>query len=298
MFADTRIRLIKLLGRAFSTNLAKKIPKGYKLQKALYNLLKPKGIILAKFPNNSLFLNMQDRGVVPELLTYGIFEPFETEVVKENLKEGMTFVDIGANIGYYSMIAAQKVGDKGMVLAFEPENANFELLLKNINKNRFERNVQAIKKALSNKNSKIDLFLDQSNLGNHSFSQENICNKDRMGSIEVETVRLDDFLKVKNGSTNVDFIKIDVQGAEGLVFEGAQETLKSPRLKVLLEFSPYGLLKAGSNPIWLLNLFRNDGFKVKFFDYPSRKLIEMENEEIIDGCERGRGFFNLFLERD
>ncbi|GAI28794.1 unnamed protein product [marine sediment metagenome] len=75
---------------------------------------------------NKMYVNTDDRGFAPILLVDGVWEKYKTEVFKQMVKEGMVVVDIGANIGYYTLIGAELVGESGIVYAFEPEPSNVD----------------------------------------------------------------------------------------------------------------------------------------------------------------------------
>ena len=142
-------------------------------------------------------------------------------------------LDIGANVGYYTLLAARLVGPSGMVYAFEPERSNFQLLVENITLNRY-RNVVPVEKAVSNTCGRTELFLDPENFGAHSLSPQ--CCDTRSKPVTVETVTLDNFLR-RTHDMHVDVIKIDVQGAEGLALEGARQMLAAnPQLTIFMEF--------------------------------------------------------------
>ena len=87
----------------------------------------------------------------------GVYEPCETEFVMNEIKKGDVVLDIGANIGYYTLIFARLVGEEGKVFAFEPDPENFALLKKNVEINGYH-NVVLVQKAISNKTGKIRLF--------------------------------------------------------------------------------------------------------------------------------------------
>ncbi len=108
------------------------------------------GQILISCQGCKFYVNPMDVGIVPHLLADGVYEPRTTEVFKCLLKPGMVVVDIGANFGYYALIAAQFVGSTGKIYACEPEPNNFRLLLNNIKINGFS-NVAPLQIALSNR---------------------------------------------------------------------------------------------------------------------------------------------------
>ena len=91
-----------------------------------------------------------------------VYEPSETKTIKTHVKKGDVVLDIGANIGYYTLIFAELVGEKGKVYAFEPDPTNFDLLRKNVEINGY-RNITLIQKAVSNKNGKISFYSKKTN---------------------------------------------------------------------------------------------------------------------------------------
>jgi len=220
-----------------------------------YHHLKPSGIVLIDVQGSKMYVNSRDVGVTPFLLEWGCYEKYETELFKRLVKKGMVVVDIGANIGYYTLLAAHLVGDEGKVFAFEPDPYNYDLLCKNIDVNGY-RNVIPVQKAVSSKSGETELFLDKSNLGGHSLSEANV---DKGASITVEVTSLDDYFK--NKDCEIDVIKMDVQGSEMEVLEGMTNTInQSDNLKIITEFWPIGLRNTGSSPAGFLNKLVEYGF--------------------------------------
>ena len=161
----------------------------------------------------------------------------------------MTFVNGGANVGYFSLLASGLVGDSGRVFAFEPEPHNIGLLKRSIERNAVQ-NVTLTEAALSDRSGKATLFLDNSNFGEPSLEASNVTNP--AGSVNVNTTTLDEFLG-ERADPRVDVIKLDTQGAEGHMLAGAEETLSTPGLRVVMEFYPWGLRNMGSDPAAILN---------------------------------------------
>ena len=96
------------------------------------------------------------------------YEPYETKLILRQVKKSDVAVDVGANIGYYTILLADKVGKTGKVYAFEPDKINFEILLKNIKANNLE-NVIAVNVAVGSKNGKDYLYKSSENLGDHKL---------------------------------------------------------------------------------------------------------------------------------
>ena len=208
---------------------------------------------LVEVQGHRMFLDSQDS---LGLLTTGVIEPAETELVKGEIKEGDVVLDIGANIGYYTLIFARLVGEKGRVFAFEPDPDNFALLKRNVQLNGY-RNVILVQKAVSNETRKARLFLRERGKGYQTM----IDLHDGRNFIEIEAVRLDDYFAGYQGA--VDFIKMDIEGTEVGAIQGMLSLLNKNRsLKILTEFWPYGLKRFGVEPGDYLELLLKHGFRL------------------------------------
>ena len=236
-------------------------------------------MVLAKCHGNKMYVDARDVGVGQSILRRGSYEEFETELFKQIVESGMTVVDVGANIGYYTLIASRLVGSKGKVYAFEPEPKNFQLLTKNVEINHC-RNVTCLQKAVSNRTGKRKLFLDGINLGAHSFAADNLVPGNptgQTGILNVDTVTLDQFFHGKR----IDLMKIDAQGAEGLVLDGAKDVLaRNRKLKLLLEFWPSGMRSVGTDPWKLLKELAHLDLKIKMIDRETGAIHDIEVAEI------------------
>ncbi|MCM8796405.1 MAG: FkbM family methyltransferase [Candidatus Omnitrophica bacterium] len=205
-----------------------------------------------------MYVDTGDRVISTLLLRDGFYESHTTDLFKRLVKPDMTIIDIGANIGYYTLMAAQLAGNKGKVYAFEPEPHNYDLLTKNIAINGYT-NVIPIKTAVSNKSGTAQLFLDRVDFGRHSFSQETNIRRGRV--IEVETVTLDEFFEQTVRNLSAHIIKIDAEGAEGMIIEGAEKMLRN-KLKIIMEFFPRGIRNTGIDPLRLLHRMQDIGFRI------------------------------------
>lgn len=251
--------LFARLRRALSGSGLSKVPGLLPLYKVLYKTLRPRGIISIECPGFRLLVNSKDEGIVPYLLTEGIYDPSLTSLFKTLIRPGMTVFDVGANFGYFTLIAAQCVGNNGRVFAWEPEPDNYNLLVRNIELNRCI-NVTALPLALSDREGQVSLYLDKANLGCHSVSKENVSSPG--GFRQVQATTLDRFVDKLGPNNRVDVIKMDVQGAEGLVIAGGDETLRRNDVKMLMEFWPAGLRKVGTEPAALLRKLQGLGFQI------------------------------------
>jgi len=191
-----------------------------------------------------------DRYVSAKIAETGEWEPFETELVQRFLRPGDGFIDIGANIGWYTIIAASRVGSQGRVYAFEPGRENFELATRNIALNGF-RNVTLERVAISDRPGSARLFLSNENLGDHRLFES----AEERPSETVEVTTLDRYFANRPGSIRV--IKMDTQGSEAKIFEGITPEFVRERnvAAFLFEYWPRGLVESGSSAEALIRRF-------------------------------------------
>lgn len=193
-----------------------------------------------------------------KLVRRGCWERFETEVMVGHLKPGMTVVDAGANFGHYTMVAGRHVGPGGRVIAFEPHPSLHADLMANIRLNGLE-NVEAINGALGAKEGTLDLVIDGGNPGGHSLIPEAVLVEG--GRVSTPVHRLDDFMAGR--PRPVGLIKMDTQGAEGLIIEGGKTVLAEDRPVVLMEYWPEMLAKSGYEPVDFLRQFTDLGYGIE-----------------------------------
>jgi FkbM family methyltransferase len=209
---------------------------------------------VAEANGHMMFLDRDDS---MELAINGTYEPAETKLVSKLIQPGSIVLDIGANIGYFTLLFAKLVGPRGHVFAFEPDPYSFDLLLKNINVNNYS-NVTAFQFAVSDHDSELQLFRDRfNNLDHRTVSQakgEEV--------VVVKGVRLDDFLPTVL-DREIDFIKMDIQGSEGWALEGMKNLVRqSNSIQILTEYWPTGLDQARYGSDKYLRQLSNMGFEL------------------------------------
>lgn len=203
----------------------------------LRNLFMRNKAIPYSFNNHTIHLIPE--GHIAQLMWEGSFEEAERSFIETHIKPGMCVLNIGSNVGLYTLIASKLVGASGEVHAFEPTPLTFNRLAKNVHLNK-SKNVYINQIALSNFSGKIAILPDPEHpkLDSHYFVQkiDNIIPKEAIGVMACET--LDTYWSAYCGNElkPVDMIIIDVEGAELSVFEGAKNVfLKSPNLIILAE---------------------------------------------------------------
>ncbi len=219
---------------------------------------------------------------------------YEIEVFKNLVKKGMFVLDVGANIGVFTLVAAKKCGKKGKVYSFEPEPNNLSALRDNIRKSLLEKEQQRIEVfplIISFRRGHSTLYVDSVHAANHSIFQKNIISGNV--SHQVKTTTLDSFLS--NRSRKIDLIKIDVEGAEGMVIDGAKKILQKDKPTILMEFWPEGLRKSGHQPKKFLKTLMKMGYKIKNIDSQKKRLEDVTKNMITSLCEADEAFTNLLL---
>lgn len=182
------------------------------------------------FAGGQIYLDVREKPWV-RAMALGVFERQKIDALRWCLKPGMTFVDVGANTGYFALVAARLVGPSGRVLAIEPEPENCERIRRNIALNGYE-NVEVVPVAVGDRTGEVELHLAHDH-GHHSLLP---ASPDRDGrTMNVALHRLDDLL-AEHDVTRVDAIKIDVEGVEAAVIRGATTTIRqNPALVILMD---------------------------------------------------------------
>lgn len=172
------------------------------------------------------------------------------------LKRGNIVIDIGANIGVFAVKAAKAVGSEGMVIAIEPEGELLRLLHRNIHINEVENNVVVIPKGIWSKKDKLKLY-QSLYMGAHSLYSE-WAEKDKFREVEVDT--LDNILRGLD-LKRIDFIKMDIEGAEVEALSGMDETLKDNDVK--LAIAAYHIVNGRRSYKIIAPLLRRKDFEVR-----------------------------------
>lgn len=269
------------------------IPGASTTYKMFDNLIAPRTPQYFKDINACLYVDHNDQSIGLPLLLNGVHEPGLCSLIKRIVKPGMTCVDIGANIGYISILIGSRLKGYGSLVSFEPAKTNYTLLKKNINLNHLTNIVTIENQAVSDHNGTMFLRVSNNNSGAHSLVDTEI--NDSQESVNV--VSLDSYF----GDRAIDFIKIDVQGAEQLIIDGANKILSSRfRPTIVLEFWPAGLERANCDPAKLLGDLHDYGYATWMLDEDTGKIKSMSDNEIItlsrnmNHAIKGLGYCTLY----
>jgi FkbM family methyltransferase len=244
------------------------------------------------FRGTRIALN-QDDAIVSGSLALGCYETFVTDVLEALLRPGMTFFDVGANIGIYTALGARIVGSTGRVVAVEPGPGNVAIIQETVRLNRFE-NVTVAARAAGDRAEQVSLYLCGDNPADHRLHDST----GRRPQVTVETVTLD-ALAVECGLVRADVVKIDTQGSEAAVFAGMTQLLAAkPAPIIVAEFWPWGLAQAGADPRALLHRITAAGFLVYEIDGDRRTVSPCPSLEALAGLNLERQHVNLLLCQD
>jgi len=211
------------------------------------------------------------------LYVSGSFEPNELWFLGQYLKQGMCFVDIGANEGFYSIYAAKKVGLSGKIFSFEPSPRELTWLQRNVRVNRLG-NIQVIPKALADVVGTAVLNLaDAEHNGQNTLGTFGHQGVTCIESVQVELTTLDS-LRKSGSIPKIDVIKMDVEGAELKVLKGAANILTNDRPLILMELFDAALKGQNSSANEVLAWLTKLGYVIYTFDFKSGQPSPMAGE--------------------
>lgn len=226
----------------------------------------------------------------------GTYEAPTLNLLSSLLQPSMRFVDVGAHIGYFSLLAARAVGPSGKVWAFEASPATFSLLQRNIIENNLSEIIEAKHGAVTNSDGQA-LFYP------HMFAcRSGIVHRDGMSTenaVSVQTISLDAFFK-ERGWPKIDLVKMDIEGAESVAIQGMRELVsRNPLLKLIVEFNLTTLKAAKIDESDFLELLRDVGFiKISVIDNSLRSLnIPTDLPWLIEYTKASKDNVNLLCER-
>lgn len=244
---------------------------------------------------HKMVVDTRDISLAPHILMDGFWEMWVTNfLMNEVVEPGMSIVEVGANIGYYTVLMASKIGPSGRLCSFEANPSVYEVLYQNIAVNGLLDRVTLVNKAASSHNDVLDFYTLKRYQGSSSvvkFSEKFASHyHDEVELLKVEAVALDEFLPPTN--RKVDLLKMDAEGSEALIYRGMKEIIsQNPQLKIVCEFAPGSIAGTGENPRDFLEDLQCQNFNFHRIDGHG-KLVDVTIEDLVQipHCE-------LFLNR-
>ena len=201
-----------------------------------------------------------DLGISSELIMFKTHEPLTTKLLSKELKKGMTCLDVGGNIGYYTLLESNIVGNDGKVIAIEPSPPNFKHLKKNLSI-QDAKNVDAYNFAAGDVDGEVNFLIYRESNG--SFTIPDGETTDLPGElIKVPAKRMDTFLNELN-IEHVDFVRMDVEGYEHHIIEGMKNIIKNSKPMFQIEVHVTLLGKEGTKKF--LKEFQDYGYEAKYY---------------------------------
>jgi FkbM family methyltransferase len=272
---STIIRVIRR--NAWTYWLAKKIPQSCRVsvrnavEASLRKLLPVKDGQIYEVFGHHVYLDPR-MSMNQEFIT-GTFEKNVKAIFEQLVKPGMLVVDVGAHVGFYTLLAARLVGTRGKVYAFEPQPDVRVLLTRNVSINGYQNRCHISGHALSNTAGKATF-----NLNTEDSSRSSLMVYTKYDAqITVETTTLDEFFS-REGWPSVHFIKMDIEGAEKYALEGMRElSARNPQLKLIMEFGIDLARRSGYSGREVTNVLLELGFRTGYPLETSRKSFQLEN---------------------
>jgi FkbM family methyltransferase len=228
-----------------------------------------------------------DQVMVPWIQAYGTWEPLERDWLYEHLRPGATFLNVGANVGYHTVLAAKVVGPTGHVFAVEPDPVNFAFLLANIAIHGL-RNVTPIRAAAGSSRGELALHRSDDNSGDNRLN----AFEGSSSSVNVPVHRMDELL----GDVDLDVVLMDTQGWDHEVVAGMSGLLARRLPPMIVEFVPGWLRDRGIEPAAVIEDLVERGYDVGVLEEkiaPGTASVA----EIVSAAESGDQWFaNLDLQ--
>ena len=255
------------------------------------------GVVICDVQGSRMKLDLSDSGISRGLFIRGIHEPHSTRQFREELKPGMVLLEIGANIGYYTLIAMQHIGKEGSTISLEPSPVNVVSLSENLELNEMGGNVKVYPYAAGRKRGRLPLY--QLPSGNHSTLIKRDYGKFRPRSVhDVEVLPVDEI--VSSERLTIDYFRMDVEGYETEVIEGMVDTLTSPNGPVggFIEVHSEFLCQGGSSGRAFVERMFELGFRIKTSRFEGKdKVVVTSNSEFYDHPLAEVRFWETFFVR-
>jgi FkbM family methyltransferase len=240
-----------------------------------------------------MFVDSRDVSIAPHLILDGVWEEGTEAALRQLVRPGMRVAEVGANVGYFTVLMAHAVGQRGSVVAFEPDPSLAQIIRDNIEINGFTARTAIEAKAVADTQGELRFFATHRHRGNGSilpgFEQLPDNPEDARDELVVPCTTLDAYF----ANDPPDLLKIDAEGAESAVLRGSAGLLAAPALRtIVLEFFPRFVEAAGDEPRAFLERLLARGYRLHRIDHRKRKIRAARIDELL-----GAEFTELVLRR-
>ena len=252
--------------------------------------------IVRDVQGSEMMLDVADVGIGRELALTGVHESLSTKRFREAIKPGMTVIEVGANIGYYLLIARSIVGEEGKIIAFEPSPHNLKLLRVNVGLNEYEKNVEIFPYGIGAAEDEQEFYLmSKCNMSSFVPRQESGDIK-RLATIKTRIVSLDDFFEGQQ--EKLDFLRMDVEGFEEEVIQGMAGLLEDGRAPtgMFIEVHSKLLGEKGSSSAAFIGKLKDYGYEVDIASWRGREDMTVSStKEMLDHPSLEKGYWEAFF---
>jgi FkbM family methyltransferase len=215
-----------------------------------------------------------DRVMTRLIREQGSWEAGESAVLTTLIRSGSHVIDIGAHVGYLTLLAAARTGANGSVLAIEADPTNFELLRANLELNAVSWVTPVHAAAWRRSGETLTMTISPDNSGDNRVFLRDGAEQ----TVDVPSVAVDELIP---GDWHVDVVKVDTQGTDHVAIEGMRTTIGRCHPTVLVEFWPLGIEEFGDDPVQVLGLYRGLGYEIAMLEEPTlspeapvRRIVE------------------------
>jgi len=239
-------------------------------------------LVTSRFDRDLKFRCELDEHIGSYIFWRGAYSRDILKVLAPILTEEMTFIDVGANQGEFTLFAAKRLR-KGHIIAFEPTSHMFEKLSHNVVLNGF-RNIELVNQALSDKPGKLPIYMPRGRFRDGSY-QYGLSSLYRTSTVAdyvemINVTTLDEYVK-RTQLTRINVIKIDIEGSELFMLRGAAQTLKTFKPILVVEVGRKTCLAAGYDCKEILEFIASFGYRIEYI-MPGGKTQPLESRTLAD----------------
>ncbi|GAC1494461.1 MAG: hypothetical protein NVS1B2_11140 [Vulcanimicrobiaceae bacterium] len=252
-------------------------------------------VLLKTTRNLKMFVDSRDVSLAPHLMLDGLYEEHVEAALRKIVKPGMHVVDIGANVGFFTLQIAHDVGPSGSVTAFEADPGLAAILRDNVEINGFQQRATIVPCAVGDRSGRARFFVRDRHRGNGSLiagiEQVPWNASDADAPIDVDLTSLDDHIAATKRRPQL--VKIDAEGAESAIFRGARALLADGEpLTIVVEFMPKFFTEAGEDAASFLDTIDAAGFTIRLIEERRRKIVDTDRAALLS-----RRYSELLLTR-
>lgn len=239
-----------------------------------------------------IYVDTRELSMSGHIIMNGDWEQWMTKVFMECVRPGMTVCDLGANCGYYSLIASHLVGSTGKVHSFEPNPFHHENLLKSKLINGFyHMDIHPV--AVADCDKEVTLFTPERLMASASLSElvvHDVSSVDQVQTIKVPAVNIESYLK----NTKIDVFKVDIEGTEPYILSSLLNMMdRTEDPKMFLEFNPKTWAEQGFDSLHIMREVVERGYSIQIIQHDA-SLVQVTPEALLTS-EKNHSHFDLLL---